>query len=79
MQSDKVDWVEQARWVEDGTFVTASGVSAGTDMALGVIANLYGEDKAQSVGDFAEYQWHKDANSDPFVQYLKAMELEALR
>ncbi len=78
MQSDKVDWVEQARWVEDGTFVTASGVSAGTDMALGVIANLYGEDKAQSVADFTEYQWHKDADSDPFVQYLNAMDLDAL-
>ncbi len=79
MQSDKVDWVEQARWVEDGTFVTASGVSAGTDMALGVIANLYGEDKAQSVADFAEYQWHKDPDSDPFVQYLNAMDLDEVR
>jgi len=79
MQSDKVDWVEQARWVEDGTFVTASGVSAGTDMALGVIASLYGEDKAQSVADFAEYQWHKDPDSDPFVQYLNAMDLDALK
>jgi putative intracellular protease/amidase len=78
MQSDKVNWVEQARWVEDGTFVTASGVSAGTDMALGVIANLYGEDKAQSIADFAEYQWHRDADSDPFAQYLNAVDLDAL-
>ena len=78
MQSDKVDWVTQARWVEDGPFVTASGVSAGTDMALGVISNLYGEERAQSVADFTEYQWHRDANSDPFVQYLNAIDLDAL-
>lgn len=43
----KVNWVKQARWVEDGKFFTSSGVSAGIDMALGVLANLYGEAKAE--------------------------------
>src|SRR5215207_6798225 len=33
-QSDKVQWIEKARWVEDGKFATSSGVSAGIDMAL---------------------------------------------
>ena len=31
MQSDKVQWVEEARWVVDGPFVTASGVSGVSD------------------------------------------------
>ena len=39
-QSERVNWVTAARWVEDGPFATSSGVSAGTDMALAVIAKL---------------------------------------
>ena len=77
-QSDKVEWVEQARWVEDGPFVTASGVSAGTDMALAVIARLHGEEHAQRIADYTEYQWHKDAFNDPFAKFLNAMDLDAL-
>jgi transcriptional regulator GlxA family with amidase domain len=69
-QSDKVDWVEQARWVEDGKFVTSSGVSAGTDMALGVIAQLYGRAHAEQVAVMTEYVWQADATHDPFSQYV---------
>ncbi|MDX1735243.1 MAG: DJ-1/PfpI family protein [Halioglobus sp.] len=77
-QGDKVQWVESARWVEDGPFVTASGVSAGTDMALAVIAGLRGEEFAQNVADFTEYQWHRDAAIDPFARFLNAMDANAL-
>jgi putative intracellular protease/amidase len=69
-QSEKVEWVPEARWVEDGRFVTASGVSAGTDMALGVIARLYGRERAEAVALVTEYQWHADSRVDPFVSYL---------
>ena len=37
-QSEKVQWQKQARWVEDGKVFSSSGVSAGIDMALAVIA-----------------------------------------
>lgn len=76
-QSDRVKWVEQARWVEDGPFFTASGVSAGTDAALAVIARLRGNEHAQQIADFTEYQWHKDATNDPFAKFLNAMDLDA--
>jgi putative intracellular protease/amidase len=69
-QSDKVDWVTQARWVEDGPFATSSGVSAGTDMALAVIARLYGKERAEKIAILTEYSWHRDAKVDPFAQYL---------
>jgi putative intracellular protease/amidase len=69
-QSNKVTWVEQARWVEDGTFVTSSGVSAGIDMALAVIAGLYGNERAELIAAGTEYEWHRDPNWDPFVKYL---------
>ena len=69
-QSAKVDWVTEARWVEDGPFATSSGVSAGTDMALGVIARLYGKERAQSIADLTEYEWQSDPTRDPFVRFL---------
>lgn len=75
-QSDKVEWVEQARWVEDGKFVTSSGVSAGTDMALGVIAKLYGRAHAEQVAVMTEYEWQSDATRDPFSQYVNQGNIE---
>lgn len=69
-QSSAVDWVEAARWVTDGKFVTSSGVSAGTDMALGVIADILGRDAALQVARYTEYQWHEDAADDPFAALL---------
>ncbi len=69
-QSDAVDWAEEARWVEDGPFVTSSGVSAGTDMALAVIARLYGRARADQVAVLTEYEWQDDPGRDPFHRYL---------
>jgi len=75
-QSAKVDWVTEARWVEDGPFATSSGVSAGTDMALGVIAALYGPERAQQIADATEYEWQSDPQRDPFARFLNQGRLE---
>ncbi len=64
----RVDWVREARWVEDGKFFTSSGVSAGMDMALAVIADLYGIEAAERQAKGCEYEWHKDAGRDPFAK-----------
>ena len=64
----KVDWVKEARWVEDGKFFTSSGVSAGMDMALAVMADLFGMDMADRLALGCEYEWHKDASRDPFAK-----------
>lgn len=69
-QSDKVEWIEAARWVEDGKFVTSSGVSAGIDMALAIIARLFGNEMAETIAKGAEYTWHREADVDPFAQHL---------
>ena len=66
-----VDWVKEARWVADGKFYTSSGVSAGMDMALAVIADLYGMDKAEETANGCEYNWNKDANHDPFAKLAR--------
>jgi transcriptional regulator GlxA family with amidase domain len=63
-------WLKEARWVEDGKLVTSSGVSAGTDMALAMIARLWGAAAAQQVAEITEYEWQRDAARDPFARFL---------
>ncbi|MEM7193619.1 MAG: DJ-1/PfpI family protein [Pseudomonadota bacterium] len=63
----KVDWVKKARWVEDGKFFTSSGVSAGIDMALAVLAHLFGPEVAVDMAEGSEYEWHDDPDWDPFA------------
>jgi transcriptional regulator GlxA family with amidase domain len=53
--------------VEDGKYFTSSGVSAGMDMALAVIARLCGREKSLEIASRAEYEWHEDASRDPFA------------
>ena len=67
-QGPKVNWVSEARWVEDGKFFTSSGVSAGMDMALGLIEVLFGKEKSLEIAKYTEYEWHQDKNWDPFAK-----------
>jgi putative intracellular protease/amidase len=66
-QSQNVTWVPQARWVQDRSRWTSSGVAAGIDMALAVIAHLLGQQRASDVADGIEYEWHRDPGWDPFA------------
>lgn len=67
----KVEWIKEARWVDDGNIVTSSGVSAGMDMALHVVQRLHGEKTALRIADGTEYEWHRDASWDPFAKFAK--------
>ena len=64
----KVNWVREARWVEEGKYWTSSGVSAGIDMALAVIARIAGQEIAELLATGTEYEWHRDAAWDPFAR-----------
>jgi transcriptional regulator GlxA family with amidase domain len=66
-QGPAVTWVERARWVEDGKFVTSSGVSAGIDMALAILARHVSPEASDEVARLMEYRAEKDAHSDPFA------------
>lgn len=66
-QSAKVQWQPRARWVVDGKYMTSSGVSAGTDMALALVEKLYGRKAADEVAQRAEYRWNDDPTDDPFA------------
>jgi hypothetical protein len=59
---------KKARWVKDGTIYTSSGVSAGTDMALGFISDLLGYPAAKQVSREIEYEWNEDPGKDPFSE-----------
>ena len=63
-----VNWVKQARWVSDGKIYTSSGVSAGMDMTLGFISDIYGQNIAEKIAEGIEYLWNSDKNLDPFSQ-----------
>lgn len=67
-QSDQVSWIPEARWVEDGKYFTSSGVSAGIDMALGLVAKLFGSNVAENIALRAEYEWNSDPQYDPFAK-----------
>ena len=66
-QSANVRWQASARWVVDGKYVTSSGVSAGTDMALALVEKLYGRAAAEEAARIAEYTWNDNPNDDPFA------------
>lgn len=66
-QSSEVDWVAQARWVHDRDRWTSSGVAAGIDMAVALVAHQLGEDRAVQMAERLEIDWHRDPTWDPFA------------
>ncbi|KAJ5391230.1 class I glutamine amidotransferase-like protein [Penicillium cosmopolitanum] len=64
----EVKWVARARWVTDGNIWTSSGVSAGIDVTLAWIEELFGKDKAKVIADGNEYTRHEDPDFDPFAE-----------
>jgi len=47
--------LEKVRYVRDGNLVTSAGVSAGIDMALWIVGQLYGPDHARLTQKLMEY------------------------
>ncbi len=54
-----VRWERTRRWVDAGRIVTSAGVSAGTDMALHLVARLAGEEIAIAAAARMEYRWER--------------------
>ncbi len=67
---ERTDWQGSARWVEDGPVATSSGVSAGIDLSLALIARLFGQERAEQIAAGAEYSWNRDPSHDPFADQL---------
>lgn len=63
-----VQWVARARWIHDRDRWTSSGVAAGMDMAAALIADLFGQDVADTVARRVEYEPQRDPAIDHFAQ-----------
>jgi transcriptional regulator GlxA family with amidase domain len=65
----EVCWVKEARWVADGEVWTSSGVSAGIDMMLAFVREVYGKEMAGGIAREIEYVWDvaDDGTKDPFA------------
>jgi len=66
-QSTNVLWQPKARWVVDGKFWTSSGIAAGIDMSLALIAHLFDTETAIEIANRAEYLWNQNPDLDPFA------------
>ncbi len=61
-----VNWIKEARWTADQNIYTSSGVSAGMDMTLGFLSDLYTIDFARKAARDIEYSWQEDKHHDEF-------------
>ena len=62
---------DDRRFVDNGKFITAAGVSAGIDAALHVVERLNGRDAAKQVARYMEYD-RRDANGKPVAANVHA-------
>jgi transcriptional regulator GlxA family with amidase domain len=67
-QAADVEWIGRARWIESGKFVTSSGVTAGIDAALAVVARLVGERAAVDTAQLIEHERRLEHTDDPFAR-----------
>lgn len=67
--SESTEWRKKARWVKSQHIYTSSGVSAGIDMSLALLEELYGRDHAEKVAHLTEYVWNDDPDNDDFVVF----------
>ena len=54
-RAPKATVLEGVRYVRDGNLVTAAGVSAGIDMSLWLVGQIWGVDRARDTQRFMEY------------------------
>ena len=62
----QVQWIREVRWVADDNIYTSAGVSAGMDMALGFVRDMFGDERARAICKSMEYHWNEDADHDSF-------------
>ena len=58
----KVRVVKDARYVDNGKFITTAGLSSGIDGALYVVSKLFGKARAQLTALRIEYDWKGDSS-----------------
>lgn len=68
-----IKWKCQPRWIDridpetQTGLISSAGVSAGTDMALGLISSLHGKKVAECTKEITEYNWLENPDEDTFA------------
>ncbi|KAJ1535790.1 hypothetical protein HK096_001758, partial [Nowakowskiella sp. JEL0078] len=70
MYGSQVEWIYDARFVIDGKFITASGVSAGVDAGFELSSILFGNDAHNQVSKDVHYK-PLSSGDDPFAKIHK--------
>eukprot|EP01119_Soliformovum_irregulare_P006330 TRINITY_DN1822_c0_g1_i1.p1 TRINITY_DN1822_c0_g1~~TRINITY_DN1822_c0_g1_i1.p1 ORF type:complete len:316 (-),score=54.04 TRINITY_DN1822_c0_g1_i1:43-990(-) len=65
-QGPRVQWIPEARFVQDGNVLTSAGTTAGMDLTYHFVKILYGETLAARSANIMEYAPFTNANWDPF-------------
>ena len=55
-----LDVIEGVRWVDEGKLITSGGISAGIDMSLHLVGNLYDVALAEKTAKQMEFSWTKN-------------------
>lgn len=66
----KVNLVRGVRWVEEGKFASAGGISCGVDLSLRVVERYLGTESARELADSMEYQgkgWLDPESNDAYA------------
>jgi len=66
----KIQLIRGSRYVEDGKYACAGGVSSGIDLALRIVERYEGREAAQEVADIIEYQgkgWLNPLSVTPYA------------
>jgi putative intracellular protease/amidase len=66
-QDSDVKWIRKARWVVDGKYYSSSGITAGIDMALGFINDMFNIEVADKISHALEYIWNNNSKEDHFA------------
>ncbi|KAI5238645.1 hypothetical protein E4T43_07245 [Aureobasidium subglaciale] len=67
-QGPRTKWIAKARWVVSENIWTTSGVTAGIDGMLALIASVWGDDTADGVEATMEHNRAREAGEDPWAE-----------
>ncbi|KAH6671301.1 class I glutamine amidotransferase-like protein [Halenospora varia] len=71
----KTKWVAKARWVVDENIWSASGLSAGLDLIMAFIGEVYGNGTVKTISETMEYTRVEDWRDDPFAGVWNASDV----
>lgn len=70
-QHPELNVLENQRWVQEGKYITSSGISAGIDMSLYLVSQLHSLNLAKKTAKQMEYNWQSEASHETTQKHLQ--------